>query len=774
MTSHRSTLVLACGFALVGCAGDQAPDVTSPPRAPASVHWPVYGTPAAVNALALGEDGTVYLGGAFTRIGPMTGGGVPLVGETGQPAGAFPRVDGWVASAVPDGTGGWYIGGQFATVGGEPRGNLAHVLADGALDPLFAPAATHPYYGGWISALALDAGVLYVAGVFDTLDGEPRGDLGAVDADGRVTAWAPAVATTDGTVVNLQALAIRGGEIIVAGRFNTVDGEPRHWLAALRPDGVLTSWNPGATASYLGSVDSLAVMGDVVFAAGSFEAAGGQPRPGLVALDSSGTATSWSPALAGDGWVGDLVADGGRLYVGGRFTGVDGEPRAGLAAFDVAGALLPWNPAVEAANVVKLAAGGGVVYAKYVVWSPRLTPRLVAFDTAGARTAWDPDVGDEGTLTTLAAAGGQVFVGGSFRWIGKASRRDGLAAIGPDGRVTDWNPGLDLAPLASGEVPAVHALAVLGGAVYVGGAFDRIGGQARRNVAAVDLSGAVTAWNPGASGPVYALAVRGDLLQVGGRFDRLGGLDRANLAAVQVSGVVTGWDPRPNQLITCLATDGGALYAGGYFTAMGGIARSGLAAFGADGRLLPWSPALAGAAGLAEPSGTASPAPGVWALAVAGPTVYAAGDFASAGGMARRRLAALDVGTGVPTAFATTLPGLRPALALGVNGQVLHAGGYFDGWFDGTVVLQPALVSVSVAATGGVPSPALLSFTETLLDPNSPYHENPHVGAIAVREGVTYVGGRFWGAPDGPDRRWNVAAIDGGGLVAGWDPSPAP
>jgi hypothetical protein len=774
MTSNRFTLVLACGVALVGCVGDPAPEITPPPPAPASVRWPVFVTPAAVNALALGEDGTVYLGGAFTRIGPMTGGGVPLVGESGQPAGAFPRVDGWVGSAVPDGAGGWYIGGQFARIGGEARGNLAHVLADGTLDPLFAPAATHAYYGGWVSALALDAGVLYVAGVFDTLDGAPRGGLGAVDAGGRVTAWAPAVATTDGTVVNLYALAIRGGEIIVAGRFNTVDGEPRSWLAALRPDGVLTAWNPGATAPYLGGVDRLAVVGDVVFAAGSFDVAGGQPRPGLVALDPSGAATPWSPALAGEGWVDALAADGGTLYIGGRFTAVDGQPRTGLAAFDVTGALLPWNPAVEAANVVELAAGGGVVYLEYVVWNPRFALRLAAFDAAGARTAWDPDVGEEGMVMTLAASAGQVFAGGTFRWIGRTSRRNGLAAIGSDGRVTDWNPGLDLAPLASGEVPAVHALAVLGGAVYVGGAFDRIGGQARRNLAAVDGAGAVTAWNSGASGPVYALAVRGDLLHVGGRFDRLGGLGRANLAAVRATGDVTAWDPRPNQLITSLATDGAVLYAGGYFTAMGGIARSGLAAFGADGTLLPWSPALAGAAGIAEPSGIASPAPGVWAVAVAGPAVYAAGDFASAGGMARQRLAALDVGTGVPTAFATALPGPLPALALGVSGQVLHAGGYFDGWFDGAVVVRPALVSVSVAATGGVPSPALLSFTETMLDPNSPYHEDPHVGAIAVREGVAYVGGRFWGEPAGPDRRWNVAAIDGAGHVEGWDPSPAP
>ena len=40
---------------------------------------------------------TIYLAGYFTRVGPITGGGVPLDRQLGQPADPFPRVAGAVA-----------------------------------------------------------------------------------------------------------------------------------------------------------------------------------------------------------------------------------------------------------------------------------------------------------------------------------------------------------------------------------------------------------------------------------------------------------------------------------------------------------------------------------------------------------------------------------------------------------------------------------------------------------------------------------------------------
>src|SRR5258705_2560642 len=86
-----------------------------------------YVTNGPVHALTL-SGGTLYVGGAFTQVGPATGPGIPLGSSDGLPIAGFPKVAGGlrprVNVAVPDGSGGWYIGGLFHSVGGLPRSNI--------------------------------------------------------------------------------------------------------------------------------------------------------------------------------------------------------------------------------------------------------------------------------------------------------------------------------------------------------------------------------------------------------------------------------------------------------------------------------------------------------------------------------------------------------------------------------------------------------------------------------------------------------------------------
>jgi hypothetical protein len=124
---------------------------------------------------------------------------------TGVPAGQTPAVEGTVSEAVPDGSGGFYLGGEF-TVGA--RANLAHLRADGTVDPAFAPALAGP-----VTAVALGDGRVYVAGSFG---------MTAVDAATGVPvpAWAAAV-PPDGPVT---ALVAGGGFVYAAGSYATLGG----------------------------------------------------------------------------------------------------------------------------------------------------------------------------------------------------------------------------------------------------------------------------------------------------------------------------------------------------------------------------------------------------------------------------------------------------------------------------------------------------------------------------------------------------------------------
>jgi hypothetical protein len=57
---------------------------------------------------------------------------------------------------VPDGTGGWFIGGDFSGVGGLPRANLAHIQSNGKA-AAWAPTTDAP-----VLTLAYSGTTLYV------------------------------------------------------------------------------------------------------------------------------------------------------------------------------------------------------------------------------------------------------------------------------------------------------------------------------------------------------------------------------------------------------------------------------------------------------------------------------------------------------------------------------------------------------------------------------------------------------------------------------------
>jgi len=119
---------------------------------------------------------------------------------------------------------------------------------------------------------------------------------------------------------------------------------------------------------------------------------------------------------------------------------------------------------------------------------------------------------------------------------------------------------------------------------YTNGNFDRIGGQSRFSIAALDATtGAATDWNPFPNGSVFALAVSGSTIYAGGNFISIGGPRRSNIAALDATtGLATAWDPSANGDVNALAVSGSTVYAGGGFTSIGGLPQSGIAALSAD------------------------------------------------------------------------------------------------------------------------------------------------------------------------------------------------
>lgn len=704
-----------------------------------------------VTAMAL-YGNALYIAGGFTRISPSTGCGVPIDKSSALPVSGFPKIAGTVHAVASDGSGGWYVGGDFRAVGGTPRANLAHVLGDNTL------ASWNPGSDGVVTKLVTGSGVVFAAGSFINVGGAARPWLAALDAtSGLATTWDP---NPDGPI---NALALSGATLYVAGDFANIGGQPRAGLAAIDvTTGLATAWDPSPD----GYVAALATSASTVYVGGAFTSIGGQPRNRLAAIDATtGNATAWQWQPSSADFVSVLAASGSMVYVGGEFQFIaGGNGFAGLGAFDATTGLpvATWSCGGWA---TAFAPDGATLFVSGfvdVISGPDRSGVVAIDATTGVPTAWEPQ--PNGSIYAIAVDGTHVFAGGEFNGFGGVART-GLAALDvTTGEPTSWNPTM---------TGIVWKMARSGPTLYVGGKFELSvpvpddTAHIRHNLAAFDLeTGAATDWDPNASTGgdallqqrIAALSASGSTVYVGGRFNEIGGQTRNYLAAIDgVTGAVTDWNPSPNDSVTVITPNGGVVYVGGTFDAIGGQPRGGLAALSAtahdstDGVTLAWDPKPV-------PASTADPWPDpgmqryshgpIRAIAVSGNTVYMGGRFdvmnGWPGGQWRMSLAAVNATTGVVTPWDAGIlvppPGYSTSYVstVAADGNAVYASGFFS---------AGARVNL------------------TALDPVSGTHLdwNPVIGygsvlAFVIDGPVAYLGGGFISI--GNQAQSNVAAVE--------------
>ncbi len=748
----------------------------------------------------------LYVAGGFSVLGPHTGAAVPMDPVTAQRLPQFPMFLGTDHSSVsirkilPDGAGGWYVGGQFATAGGLPRSNLAHVAAD------YTVSAWNPGANGIVEDLILEGTTLYVGGWFTQLAGQTRNRLGAVSTvTGAATAFHPNVAS--GAVLELEK---SGGTMYAGGSFTFLGGQARTALAAVD---VATSTTLAWNANLVGGsqVSAMVLHGGTLYIGGGVSSVDGTPRSGLAALDAATAALlPYNPGSAGS--LQDMMIHGGKLYLGGFGFTLDGQSRQGLAALDLStGSVTPWTPWVGG-NVHAITILGNTIYAAgdfdYVKDSPTdpdITDRnnLAAFDlTTGLPTAWDP-IGEVNPSRALATDGAVIYAGGSFATV-NGVRRLGFGAL-------EWNTGEALSWTPPQHMETVTAICLDGNTLFVAGPWDTplaprsrlaaydaatgallpwappagtftfgsvdvivcdattvyVGGSfsgLRQGLAAFDkTTGALLAWNANANGTVYSIALNGSDLLVGGSFSTIGGQSRSRLAAVdKTSGAVSPWNPAPSNSVRDIDVANGTIFLGGEFTTISGQARSRLASFDAGTyALTAWNPGANSRVEEVETDGGA---------------VYIAGAFTTCGSpvVARNLLAALDPVTGASTGFVPDLNPSNGSLAcLVLDGPRVITSGFYVSIAGqprtGLAVLTDLEVApVGVAEIAGRAGATLRAFPNPMRAGGAVEFDLPHA-ASRVRLSLVDVAGRrvrtvFDGAVGSGRQR---VALDTEGLAAG-------
>ena len=229
-------------------------------------------------------------------------------------------------------------------------------------------------------------------------------------------------------------------------------------------------------------------------------------------------------------------------------------------------------------------------------------------------------------LAMVKAADGTLYVGGRFNQVG-SEMRNGLAAINPDGSLSDWNPDV------SGLARTVNALAINNDILYVGGGFTSISSMIRNNIAAIVLpTNTVTSWDPDVNDEVFAIAVNVDRVYIGGRFNAVGNLTRRGLASVSTLDALPdmAWPQLANGAdeINTIKVDLNTVYIGGKFNGFSNVSGiNNLAAINLNGAVdIAWEP---------------SPDNRVRAISIEGDQVYLGGRFNFVSGVNRNFLAAV-------------------------------------------------------------------------------------------------------------------------------------
>ena len=266
----------------------------------------------------------------------------------------------------------------------------------GAVDPGFDPrpaAAT--------MALATSAGAVYAGGQFTSVNGLRRANLAALDAaSGAVDTGF--VADTDGAVF---AVTSDGVGVYVGGVFSTVNGVTRRRLA--RVDAAT-----GAVVGGLGSDRPAPRSRASPWpATGSTSAAPSPPSAACPATGSAGwrlangAVDAWNPNLDSGVHRIRLTADRRLVYVAGDFSTIGSTPRQRLAAIDATtGLATAWHPKVQVpltsmalsadASLAFVATRGGNLIGN----------RLQAWSTVTGALVWDrPGDGDFQAVDTSAS-----------------------------------------------------------------------------------------------------------------------------------------------------------------------------------------------------------------------------------------------------------------------------------------------------------------------------------------------------------------------------------
>ena len=447
----------------------------------------------------ISHNGIVYVAGNFTTLGGNNRRKLAAVDSASGSVTAWnPGVSFWDwvnTMAIHNNT--LYAGGHFYEVNGQYRDNFAAIdLSTGNV--LSNTANTYYHDSGDILTMCISGGKLYVGGEFASIGGEEREDIAGIDlVNNKIIDF-----KTDSDIASsrINSIVFDNNKMYVSGYFTNIRNPAvpgptvsRRDLACfdLSNNYALTSWNPLDTfTSYTaGGITNMVAYGNHIYLAGGIDVkhAAGRYRS-LVRVDkSTGAMDTWKPGIIthmdGTEYVSDLLLHGSRLYITGHFGSNTSAVLGGLMYTDLISNARGYGLFNAGVNAVAGHAGKIYVGGQFTGYTSIARNYLAAMDTSanGALTDWNPN-GKDAYISALAAYKDRVYIGGYMTTIGGQQRTSFAVADTITGKLWPWKT--DFVSFAYSPVNTIYPY---GDTVFVGGGFTAVNGKKIWGIARLHL-----------------------------------------------------------------------------------------------------------------------------------------------------------------------------------------------------------------------------------------------------------------------------------------------
>ncbi len=286
-------------------------------------------------------DGRIVIGGDFNMVNDVSRNKIARLNTDGSLdtgflnglAGANSRV----ASVKVQSDGKLVIGGFFTTFNGATRTAVARLNTDGSLDANFKPNLVDSS-GAIVWSLAIQSdGKVVIGGQFTTIDGIARKNIARLNTDGSLdTSFLNGLSGASSWIRSL--ILQNDGKVVIGGNFANVNSQPRSGIARLNDDGSLDTNFQNGLSGADAQVHSVALQADgKVLIGGEFDKVNGVARGPVARLNANGSLdTSFQQAMNFQfldvDWVETVsVQKDGHVLIGGSISKVHELPVDGFA-----------------------------------------------------------------------------------------------------------------------------------------------------------------------------------------------------------------------------------------------------------------------------------------------------------------------------------------------------------------------------------------------------------------------------------------------------------